>query len=583
MTALAGARSRLGTRSWNVDLAWSAVLALVVLGPVLLRRGFVLQGDMVFVPQQPWKGAWLGLDGAAGRFVPGDAVVSVLTQVVPGDLLQKAVLLGALLAGGLGVGRMVATRSGVARAAGITLFLWNPWLHERLAIGQWGVVVGYLVLPWVVVCARAFREDPRARWPALTVVLGVSAVCSPPAALMAVVTALCVVAAAGPWRSALRRSAVVLGVGAVVNLPWIVPALLSPVGTAATPGQFDAFAARSESGLGLLGSVASLGGIWKTSIVPPERGSAAVVVIACLLTLVALAGLRRAADLDGPTRRALVVLAVLSVAVTLLPAYGPVQQVLEDASSGFPPLGLVRDSHRFLAPAALLLAVGFASAVDGVRDRGRPGLESLRFVAVAMVLWPIVCLPSLAYGLRGSFTPVDYPAEWQAVDAAMSAEPTVVLPWTGGYRGFDWNDRTAVLDPAPRWFDGEVLIDDRVLLGDRTLASEDPLLVRVDQALGSADPAAALAALGIGQVLVHDDNGVPEKSLPRGRVVHDGPGLRLIALDGVEPYERPGPPVAAVLLADLLATLVVLVGLVTSTRRGVYGERRITNPGEGQQ
>ena len=567
----------------RVDLAWSAVLAVVLLGPVLLRRGFVLQGDMVFVPQQPWKGAWLGLDGAAGRFVPGDAVVSVLTQVVPGDLLQKLVLLGALLTGGLGVGRMVATRSGVARAAGIAVYLWNPWIHERLAIGQWGVVVGYLVLPWVVVCARSFREDPRARWPALTVVLGASALCSPPAALMAVVTGLCVVAVGWPWRSSLPRCAALLGVAGVLNLPWIVPAVLSPVRTAATPGQFEAFAARSESGLGLLGSVASLGGIWKSSIVPPERGSAAVVAIACLLTLVALAGLRRATDLDAPTRRALVVLAVLSVAVTVLPAYGPVQGVLEDAASAFPPLGLVRDSHRFLAPAALLLAVGFASAVDGVRDRARPGLESLRFVAVVMVLWPIVCLPSSAWGLRGSFTPVDYPAEWTAVDAAMASEPTVVLPWTGGYRGFDWNDRTAVLDPAPRWFGGEVLIDDRILLTDRTLASEDPLLRRVDEALRSADPAAALARLGIGQVLLHKDNGLSVDDLPSGRVVHDGPQLRLVALDDVGPYERPGPPVAAVVLADVAALLVLLVGLVTSVRRAVYGERRITNPGEGLQ
>ena len=72
------------------DLLWSLAIGVVVLGPMLIRRGYVLRGDMVFVPRMPWKDAWLGLDGSVGRAVPVDALVSVATSVVPGDLLQKA-------------------------------------------------------------------------------------------------------------------------------------------------------------------------------------------------------------------------------------------------------------------------------------------------------------------------------------------------------------------------------------------------------------------------------------------------------------------------------------------------------------
>lgn len=559
------------------DLLWAALVTVLVLGPALLSRGFVLQGDMVFVPEQPWKGAWLGLDGSVGRFVPGDAVVWTLTQALPGDLVQKLLLSGALVLGGAGVGRLVATQPFAGRAAAITLFLWNPWVLERLAIGQWGVVVGYCLLPWVVTAAQAWREDPRAGWPALVVVLGVSAWCSPPAALIAVLTALCVIGTARRWSSVAQ----LLGLSLVLNLPWLVPSLLSPTGLSAARGQFAGFAARGESELGLLASLASLGGIWKDSVVPPERTNVVVVLLSLALTCVALVGLRRSRDLDPVTRRGLVLLAVLSVAVTVVPALPVLHSALDDLASAVPPLGLVRDSHRFLGPAALALSVGLGAATGEVWRRAGPGLESLRVVAVLLVLWPVLALPSLAWGLNGDLRPVDYPGEWSALRKDFSARPTVVLPWAGGYRGFEWNRRTAVLDPAPRFFPGEVLVDDRLYLDDRVLTSEDPLLAEIADALESSDPAAALSSLGIAQVLLHKDNGVSEGDVPTGTVLHDGPGLRLVALPGPTPLERPGPPPGLVIVGNLVAFVTIVLGVVTLVGRSVYRPSQRSNPWEG--
>ena len=52
------------------DAAWTALLTAVILGPLLTGGGFWLFGDMVFVPEQPWKDAWLGLDGTAAASGP---------------------------------------------------------------------------------------------------------------------------------------------------------------------------------------------------------------------------------------------------------------------------------------------------------------------------------------------------------------------------------------------------------------------------------------------------------------------------------------------------------------------------------
>jgi len=189
------------------DAGLSLVLALVVLGPFAFQRGFALRGDLVLVPHQPWKDAWLGLDGSVARFVPGDAILSVTTTLVPGDLLEKLLLGGALVLAGAGAGRLVRDHGALPRAAAIVVFCWNPWVFERLSIGQWGSVVGYAALPWLVVAAQGLRDEPRRGWPATVAWLGFTALWSPASGLAGLLTAFVVVA----MRPRLASLAVVVG------------------------------------------------------------------------------------------------------------------------------------------------------------------------------------------------------------------------------------------------------------------------------------------------------------------------------------------------------------------------------------
>jgi hypothetical protein len=150
-----------------------------------------------------------------------------------------------------------------------------------------------------------------------------------------------------------------------------------------------------------------------------------------------------------------------------------------------------------------------------------------------IVVAPVLLLPVLAWGGGGELDRSSYPDEWQEVAGLLADDPgpVAVLPWTGSYRGYDWNDRRAVLDPAPRYFPGEVLIDDRVLLDDEVVGAEDPRVEVVRRALAAAEPGPALRAAGVRWVLVEKGlPGVPEQGSFEGRVVHDGEDLALIDL-----------------------------------------------------
>ena len=139
-----------------VARAWPWVLSLVILAPVL-RPGFVLSYDMVFVPDLAFRTDFLGLGSGLPRAVPSDAVVSLLDELVPGQVLEKLFLLGALVLAGSGARRLVPSDNLTAQLAASSLYIWNPYVAERLGIGHWPLLLAYASLPWLYDAARRAR------------------------------------------------------------------------------------------------------------------------------------------------------------------------------------------------------------------------------------------------------------------------------------------------------------------------------------------------------------------------------------------------------------------------------------------
>lgn len=519
----------------RTDAATAVILALIILGPAILKPGYVLRGDMVFVPGQPWKSAWLGLDGGVPRAVPMDAIVWLLGQVLPGDVVQKVLLAGSLIVLALGVARLLRRIGVVGRVAAMTFACWNPWVYERLAIGQWATVLGLAALPWLMSAVVERRHGAIAGW------LLVGAVAAPSMGLTAVVVAVAIAAT----QRVSRRDWLLMAAWCVTaNLPWIVPSLLRS-GLDAPPGQFAGFSATAESGAGMLASVVSLGGIWKTSVIPAERTATIVVLAAAVLSLAAVAVLHRGRR-DVAGTNGLLIAAGLAFLLAVL----PLSDALGDLAQSFPAVGILRDSTRYLAPLVLAVALGFGLLVHELVTRARP--------ALTLALLPVALLPSMAWGLHGFLEPTHYPSSWfQARDVMQreGSDTTVVLPWRGSYRGYPWTDAHAVLDPAPRFFPGDVLIDDRTFLRDRVIASEDPYLQRIGDALATTDSAASLRALGVRWVLVEHGPRLTTGALPRGRAAFVSPDLILIDIGTPAASTREKPAAPWVIAADVAAFL----------------------------
>jgi len=345
----------------------------------------------------------------------------------------------------------------------------------------------------------------------------------------------------------------------------------SPRGVSAT-----AYAV-AETPLGLLASVMSLGGIWKLSVVPGERTTVLVVGVSLVLSAAAVTALLRGPD-ETRMRRTLAAVGALSVVVCVVPAWAP--RVMAAAADAVPGLAMVRDSHRFLAPLGLVLALGLAAVASAIHRRAVMGREGLLVAVATLVVAPVLLLPSAVWGLSGDLRPVTFPQEWQDVadtlEVAEAPGALVVLPWEGSYRRLGWNDGRASLDPAPRLLPGDVLIDDRIVLGRQTLPGEDPRTAEVEAALQDEDPRGALSALGVRWVLV--EKPLPSSSaIPDGRVVHDGSWLTLVDLG---PASAVAPPDTRawrwwlILGADALLALFLIGVLVVQLLTGRYAPAR---------
>ena len=500
--------------------ATCAALALAALAPVLWP-GHVLVYDMVFTPEQPLNAAAFGLGDALPRAVPVDAVVALLTQVVPGQVVQKIALLAIVFAGALGAGLLVPTdRTGVRIVAAVA-YSWNAYVAERLFIGHWTLLLGYAALPWVAMAGLRMRAgEPRA-WTRLVLAF-LPAVLSAPGGILALGTAL---ATAGR-----RGAGKVLAIGAVLNAPWWVPSVLH--NGLSDPAGVEAFSARGENWGGPVLSVLGLGGIWNAEVVPDSRANPVLPVITVLLLGAAVLGLRELAKRMpvwplaglGAFGTVLALIAVLPGGVAALEA------LIEHV----PGAGLLRDSQKWVAWLALPFALGLAVAVERLRAR----------MLVAVLLLGL--LPDLAWGGFGRLEPVHYPADWAAVREELAGRPGDVAVYPlSAFRRFDWNDRRTQLDPAPRFLPGTTVVDDSLSVGGRVVAGEDPRAARLRRGDLS----------GIGWVLV--ERGTPgrvdENLLARLEKVHDGPDLALYRVPGAVPAEPNGPPVAPVVLAWVAA------------------------------
>lgn len=535
------------------------LLALIVLLP-LLAPGYVLHLDMVFVPHQsllPWN---LGIGAGLPRAVPQDAVVSLIAGRLPGEIVQKTMLLAALILAGWGAGRL--TGPGLSRQLpAASIYLWSAFTAGRLFMGHWSLLWAMGLLPWVVLAARRARTD--GRWLGVVLLCGFSALV-PTGGLLAAVTALPLALGFGCVLTWPRRLLVALLV-IFVNAPWWLAAVRNTAADVSDPLGLVVFGARADGVGGVLLSVLGGGGVWNAQATLGSRTTwfAAIGV----LTLVSLAafGWRDWAAKARPEAVVLAVLGIGGLSWAWISGVASDQGWAQQIVSALPGGGLLRDAQKWTLWWVLLVA---ACAPWGLARLCARVEESLRlFLAGALAVLPIAMAPDLAAGGFGRLTPVSYPQSWDTVRERLAVSPqpgdVLSLPWAP-FRRYAWNRSRVVLDPLPRYLTRTVVWNDSLPVTVEgkvvQVGGDDPRATFIGSAIQSGKPLPpTLAGLGIGWIVVQRDQPQASRTVDlRGaeRVWAEG-DLELWRVEAPVVERNVGDPV---LVGVDLAVLLFMVG-----------------------
>jgi hypothetical protein len=425
-----------------------------------------------------------------------------------------------------------------ARIASGVAFAWNPWVYDRLAVGQVSVLAGYAVLPWLARAAMRAKT-----WRGALTVGAWWAFAGACTLHFAWIGGVVVVAITGVRARELEIRRTLAGVGLAVGVAAAVFGAIALGGRHAAPPTGDArvltsFATTSDPDLGRSLGLLAQQGFWRPSAHRPRDDLGAFFpAIAGLSIGSAALGLWCA---RGTTRARLAGGATIAAGAGWLLAHGsagPTGSAYRFLFEHLPGFGAMREAQKWSALVSLAMAVGtgcLALAISATRAR------RAAWVVVAV---PFALAPTLAWGLDGRIRPSRYPVSWVEIRRAVDAlhGDVVALPWEQYVRSGLTGNRTTA-NPAPSYFGARVVASRDP--GVRGLSADTGRRAQVSAAIADARADAAagrplalgprLARLGFRAVLVL---GAPEVPLERDRDL-----TRSATADGVTLWVVGGSP-----------------------------------------
>lgn len=410
-------------------------LPLLVLGPVLFQRGYLIQYDMVFSPY-----VHLNLEAirdGAGLYqgLPMIALLKFISFVFPMDIVQNLLLYSIFFLGFLSIYRGIPVRSAPARLLAGLMYMVNPFTYDRLMAGHWRILLAYSLTPFVLRSFLRIYTSPSGRQLLrtgllLTLVIAISA----HHLLILGLLFLCLAPFFIRTMRELWYSLGLIGLTGLLNTWWIIPTLYMPNYTNSfNLDHFYAFRTALDMAHGIWFNMLTLQGFWFTDWRSIKDFTSLWPLLALLWLTIPIAGIAGIFTYVQKYRRLIFGL-LLAGAASLFFAAGPhpsVWQINVWLFENMPGFSGMREPQKFLSLLALAYSVLAAFGMDMLFSK--LSRKAAAVVASAAIIVLLLIGSPLLWGAQGSMDPVDYPDSWHEFNEILRSDKdrpkAIVLPW----------------------------------------------------------------------------------------------------------------------------------------------------------
>ncbi len=456
----------------------TACVVIVVMAPLLLP-GYIMSFDMAWGTHFPIENQDSNLNFLF-------SMLNFLTSIGGGWVAQKIILASIIAGAFLGAYKMLSSLIGTRIESFVVylasfLYIFNPFFYTRFVTGQWLVLVGYALLPWVVRGIYLFLKKPsiKTAWP-LVILLSVVAFTSIHTLVIILLIAAGLAISSGRknYRDKLKYGLYVMAAFFFISSSWLVPLLSNKSAIGQDVLSFSdseryAFSTKNT----ILGSAPLssllLSGFWADDqnryIQPSNQISwwlGSIVVLGIIIT-----GL--CADLRKRNKLAIVFSCIGLIAwlLALGVSWPPSALLVDSITTLVPYYNGFREPQKWLMALSIVYVYFFATGlivIMKIVNYSGTLKKCLLFIALAGVF---MFGGVLAMGASGQLKSAEYPHGWSEVKtylnensgtAKQAKENVLVLPWHL-YIPISFTGRV-VANPTGYFFDQNMIVSNNLEL-----------------------------------------------------------------------------------------------------------------------
>jgi len=451
----------------RIIIAAYAMLALSIMLP-LLGPGYYLALDMQFGPNSFSDFQFGDLYGynpnPYGAYLPLKMVLAALSQIIPVELLEKALLFIILFLCGFCMHVSLPKELGNSRYFAGFLYMLNPFVFVRFLAGHWAFLLSYALWPLAIKLFSEFLKKPErknmAKVALVTFLASVSShgllILMLPYALLFLIHA----AVSGIDRGLAKNTILLAVIVLAMNLFWVLPAasafgdMYSPASAEAYVEDFGARGGEMPVSLAL----ATMHGFWREGFTHTKDVFEFWPIFYLMIAMVSFIGLLA---LIKENRAYALFLASLFL-ISLFLALGgdaPHAWTYSAIESIVPIHFIFRDSQKFVGLLCFVYSVLGAYGVHYLMEKTGSKKTALLVMLLAV---PIIYNFGF-FGLLGQLGPTQFPEEWAEADRIISGDNVsgriLVLPMHM-YNTYAWanGNQKTLGNPETQFFSKPVIV-----------------------------------------------------------------------------------------------------------------------------